>query len=249
MTRSLFLEVKYEFLKLWRTPSYFVPTLFFPLMFYMLFGVVLARQKAAMSFMSSYLLATYGAGGVIGAMMFGFAVGLAVERGMGWLQLKYASPMRPAVYLVAKGIVCVVFGAVAVGLLFTVGALFGGVRMPFEQWLALGGTLVLGAIPFAAMALAIGYFAGASAAPGIVSLIYMPMCFLSGLWIPFQMFPRALQDLAPALPAYHFGQLALAVLGRSNNGAIANHIAALASFTLLFAAIAWIGHRREKRAM
>jgi len=47
------------------------------------------------------------------------------------------------------------FGAIVVTLLFGLGAAFGEVRMPLWQWLAMGGALVAGAIPFCALGLAI----------------------------------------------------------------------------------------------
>ena len=56
-----------------------------------------------MNYMSRYLLATYGAGGVIGAVLFGFAVTLAIERGMGWLQLRYTTPNHPGVLSFCQG--------------------------------------------------------------------------------------------------------------------------------------------------
>jgi ABC-2 type transport system permease protein len=247
--KSWLIEVKCELLKLLRTPSFSVGTLAFPLMFYMLFGVALPQQKAAMAYMSKYLLATYGTGGIMSAMLFGFGVTLAIERGMGCLELKYASPMRPPLYLVAKASVCVVFGMLTAGLLFAAGAAFAGVRMPASQWLALGSVLVVGAIPFSAMALAVGYLANARAAPAVSNLIFMPMSFLSGLWIPLEILPKGLQDFAPVLPAFHLGQLALGVVGFPVMGSTWGHVAALAGFTLLFGAIAGIGHRRQKRAM
>ena len=38
------LEAKYEFLKVWRTPGYTIPALTFPLLFYALFGLVMGRS-------------------------------------------------------------------------------------------------------------------------------------------------------------------------------------------------------------
>jgi ABC-2 type transport system permease protein len=115
MIRSYVLETKCEFLKLVRMPVYVVPTLLFPLMFYAFFGLAMGRQAPAGSIpMTRYLLATYGAFGVIGATLFGFGVSLAVERGLGWLQLKRASPMAPLAYFLAKGTVCLIFSAVIV---------------------------------------------------------------------------------------------------------------------------------------
>src|SRR5690606_18200057 len=82
------LEMKYEFLHLLRTPIFALPTVLFPVMFYLLFGVVMNSGPA-----TEYLLATYGVFGVMGASMFGFGVTVAIEREQGFLHLKRALPM------------------------------------------------------------------------------------------------------------------------------------------------------------
>ena len=251
LIRSYRLETKYEFLKLFRMPVYVVPTLAFPLMFYIFFGLTMGRQTAdgMVMPMARYLLATYGAFGVIGATLFGLGTGIAVERGLGWLQLKRASPMAPAVYFLAKCTVSMLFSAVVVGLLFTLGAVFGGVRMPASEWLLLGVSLVLGSIPFCALGLAIGYLAGPNSAPAIVNVCYLPMSFLSGLWIPMQFLPHFLQRIAVVLPAYHFAQVAIRILHAPTQGSLGTHIGALAGFALLFGGIAWLAHHREREKM
>ena len=58
---------------------------------------------------ATYLVVTYGAFGVIGSALFGFGVGIAVERGQGWL-LKRATPMPPIAYFAAKMVMAMVFG-------------------------------------------------------------------------------------------------------------------------------------------
>ncbi len=241
------LETQAEFLKLIRTPAYAASTLLFPLIFYVFFGLIMGRSWSVGSVaMTRYLLATYGAFGVIGATLFGLGVGLAVERGMGWLEVKKASPAPPAVYFVAKAIAAVLMAALMITLLFALSALAGGVRMPLAQWVLLGGSLVAGALPFAAMGLAIGYFAGPQSAPAIVNLIYLPMSFCSGLWLPLNFLPHALAQAAPALPPFHLAQIGLAILHAPTRGTVWSHAGALVGFTLLFAGLAWIGHRREQ---
>ena len=59
------LEIKYEFLKAIRMPAYALPTICFPLLFYVFFGLVFGRQQAGGVQMASYLIATYGCFGVI----------------------------------------------------------------------------------------------------------------------------------------------------------------------------------------
>jgi ABC-2 type transport system permease protein len=242
--RVYFLEAKYEFLKLLRQPAYSGGIILFPLMFYVLFGLAL-RSKASGFDISSYLIATYGTFGVVASSLFGLGIGVAVERGYGWLQVKRATPMPPAAYLFAKIAMSIVFGLIVVLALFTLGYLFGGVRFPLMVWPELAGTLALGTIPFCAMGLAIGCLASPTSAQPIVNLIYLPMSFLSGLWIPIEGLPGALQHFAPVLPAYHLGQLALTIIGAGNGGSAVVHVAALAGYTMLFIMIAAWGYRRN----
>jgi ABC-2 type transport system permease protein len=173
-------------------------------------------------------------------------VGVAVERGLGWLELKRASPMPPAAYFVAKGAVAAAFGGMVVTLLFTLGAAFGDVRMPLGQWLALGGALVAGGIPFAALGLAIGNLSGPNSAAPTVNMIYMPMAFCGGLWIPSQFLPGFLRQVSHWLPSYHFGQIALGVLHAPVEGTALSHVEALVAFTLIFGGIAWLGSQRDE---
>jgi len=246
MNRVYWMEAKTELLKMARLKQYSVSTVAFPLMFYCFFGLAMEPYAQGSISLSRYLLATYGAFGVMGATLYAFGAGVAVERGLGWLEVKRASPMPPAAYLVAKGVVSLTFGALVVTLLFALGAIFGGVRMPAGQWLLMWGALVAGAIPFGAIGLAIGSFAGASSAPGIVNMIYLPMGFLGGLWLPIEVLPKVLQHLAPWLPSYHFGQIALAILHAPTQGSVWMHVEALAGFGLLFAGVAWIGQARDR---
>ena len=215
------MEARNEFLKLLRMKQYSLSTVLFPLMFYAFFGLAMGRQSAGAAAMpmARYLLATYGAFAVMGASLYAFGVGVAVERGLGWLEVKRASPMPPAAYFLAKAAVSLAFGAIAVTLLFGLGAAFGGVRMPWDQWLRLGGVLVAGAVPFCALGLAIGCFAGPNSAPAMVNMVYLPLAFLAGLWIPLDFLPAGIQQAAPFLPTYHFAQIALGVLGAPTRGA------------------------------
>ncbi|HUI56112.1 MAG TPA: ABC transporter permease [Bryobacteraceae bacterium] len=246
MTRVYWMEVKTEFLKMARMKTYSVSTVAFPLMFYAFFGLAMAATLPSGISMSRYLLATYGAFAVMGATLYAFGVGVAVERGMGWLEVKRASPMPPAAYFVAKAAVSLAFAAIVVTLLFAMGAIFGGVRMPASQWLAMWGALVAGAIPFAAIGLAIGSFAGPNSAPAIVNMVYLPLSFCGGLWLPIEILPKGLQHAAPFLPSFHLGQIALAIQQAPVQGTIANHAEALAAFGLVCAGVAWIGQNRDR---
>src|SRR5277367_4675133 len=152
-TATIYLkEAKYEFLKNLRLRMYTMSVLSFPIMFYVLFGLVLNSKEAiAGTPVPAYMIATYGTFGVMGASLFGTASGLASDRGLGWLQVKRASPMPPFAYFAAKVITSMIFSTIIVLALFGLGISFGGVRLPFSQMTTLLGTLVAGSLPFSAM--------------------------------------------------------------------------------------------------
>lgn len=245
--RAYALEAKYEFLKVWRMPAYAIPTIVFPVMFYALFGLTFgAGRVTGTTTMATYLIATYGAFGVIGASLFGFGVGVAVERGQGWMTLKRATPMPPMAYFTAKLAMAVLFSMVIVTLLAALGAAFGGVSFPAATWARLFVTLVLGAIPFGALGLAVGYLAGPNSAPAIVNVLYLPLSFASGLWIPIEILPPFVRAIAPYLPPYHLGQLALGAIGAGSGGPAWTHVLALAGFTAVGLGVAVWGYRRDE---
>ena len=243
-------EAQYEFLKNLRLRMYTASVLSFPIMFYVLFGLVMnSKGTIGTTRVSTYLIATYGTFGVMGASLFGTAAGLASDRGLGWLQVKRASPMPPFAYFTAKVITSMIFSAIVVVALMVLGVIFGGVRMPNADFARLLGTLVAGSIPFSAMGLALGYFAGPNSAPATINLIYLPMSFCSGLWMPIMFLPKVVQKLALAMPPYHLSQLSLGIVGAGRGESIATHWEVLAAFTMICLGVARIGFQRDQEKM
>lgn len=238
--QSYLLEAKYEFLRVLRTPAFAVPTLLFPPLFYLLFGLLLNRGSANAA---HYLFATYSVFGVMAPSLFGFGVGIAIERERGWFALKRVAPMPPGAYLVAKLGMALLFAAIIYAVLALMAGTLGGVRLAATQWLLLGAIALLGTLPFCTLGLMIGSRANANGAPALVNLIYLPMAFLSGLWMPLSMLPPVVGQLAPLWPAYHLAQLSLATIGNGDGSALLPHVAALAAFTAGCFAIArrWLG--------
>jgi len=241
-------EAKYEFLKMFRLPIYAVSTLAFPVMFYVLFGLILNPRQAAFggTSVAAYLIASYGTFGVMGAALFGFGVGVAVERGQGWLEVKRASPMPPYAYFTAKIAMCLLFSTLIVASLLLLGFAFGGVRLSTLQTLELLASLVVGSIPFCAMGLALGYFVGPNSAPALVNCFYLPLSFASGLWFPIEMMPKLVQKIAPGLPPFHLAQIALCSIGANHRGSLTSHWETLLGFTLVCVGLARIGYHRDQ---
>ena len=240
--RCYWLEARSEFLRVLRAPAFAVPTLLFPPMFYLLFGVLLngGHGKA-----TSYLLATYGVFGVMAPGLFGFGVAMALDRERGFLALKRAMPTPPAAMLLAKMAMAMMFAAMVSIILASLALTFGHVVLSPLQLLALFATNILGVLPFCAIGLYIGTVFSAQAAPAVINLLYLPMAVLAGLWMPLSMLPALFAKLAPLWPAYHLAQIALAVVGLDNGGSVALHALVLLAVSVVFFGLA---RRRLARA-
>lgn len=236
-------DIRFEFLKSLRNPAFAVPTLFFPIMFYGLFGILFGSLRGDGA-QALYTFATYGVFGAMGPGLFGFGVSLAIEREQGLLTLRQALPQPPGSYLVARAVMAMLFVAIISLLLLVLAIFVAHVPLTFTQAVKIFTINVLGTLPFCAIGLAVGSWVSGQAAPAIVNLIFLPMAFLSGLWVPLQFLPKFLSDIAPVWPAFHLAQIALDTVGGPSTGTTGAHIAALVGTTILFF---WLAMRRLNR--
>lgn len=227
------LEARMDMLSLLRTPGFVIPSLIFPVMFYLLFGVIFGNGAQ-----STYLLASYGCFGVMGPALFNFGVNVANERTQGWLAMKQIAPAPVSGYIFGKICSSLAFALIIIMLLFVMAATVGEVRLATHVWLGLAAVLMLGTVPFCLFGLWLGLTLSAKAAPATVNLIYLPMAFLGGLWMPIHVLPTVLQQFAWALPSYHFSQLAYQVVGVKATATSWPHLLAILGFSVLMIALA-----------
>jgi ABC-2 type transport system permease protein len=228
-------EARSECLRYMRSPGFMLPILMLPTMFYLLFGVVMGKSEGAGA--ASYLLVSYGVFGVMSPGLFGFGVSLALERDGGLLTYKRALPMPPGAYLIGKMVMAMFAAAAVILLLLAMGIGMAHVALTVRQ----AGLLLLigvsGVLPFCTLGMLVGTMIKGQGAPGMLNMVYLPMSFLSGLWVPINMLPKLLQQIAPIWPSYHLHALGLVVLGM-DHGHVLQHVAILAVFTVVFFAIA-----------
>lgn len=230
-------DIGFELKKMRRTLAFALPTLLFPPMFYLLFGVLMgsAKGNAAAALYSFAGLSVFG---TMAPGLFGFGVSLAFEREYGLLVFKQALPMPPGAYLIARMAMAMIFASIISLLMLLLAKFLGHVPFGFGQGLEVYVNGVLGVLPFCAIGLCVGAYVSGQAAPAIVNVIYLPMAFLSGLWVPMPILPHVVQQFAPLWPAYHLAQLQLDTLGAPSMGTYASHVASLAGFTIVFFTIA-----------
>jgi len=229
-------EAKYESLRMLRSPSFAVPFLMIPVMVYLLMGVVFFGAALRNDPKSAIgVFAGLTVFGMMGPGMFGFGVAVAMEREQGFLKLRRALPAPRAGYFVAKMCMAMLFNGIIMVTMIAAALWVAHLPLGLRQVVSLAAINVAGALPFCAIGLFIGVLVTGSAAPGFVNLIYLPMMWLSGLFIPL---PKSLQAAAPVWPAYHLLQLSLGALGQASAGSAPIHAAVLAGITLVLSAIA-----------
>jgi ABC-2 type transport system permease protein len=236
--RAYFTDAKFEALRMLRAPAFAIPFLIIPAPIYLLFGVVMAGPAAAKTpGLYDYLFIGFSVMAVMGPTLFGVGSTLAPERDAGLMKLKRALPAPAGSYLIAKFLMAMFFAALAMGIMIIAAKSAGKISFSNLQLLLLTVTLVLGALSFCALGLFIGAHFSGGAAPGITNLIYLPMLYLGGLFIPL---PAFLQKWVVIWPAFHLQQLVVAVTGLGKYQFLAPQVcvAVLVGVTVVFGGLA-----------
>jgi ABC-2 type transport system permease protein len=231
-------EMRCEALRLLRNPGIAFPVLVLPVGLYALLAlVVFAEAVAKDPTLGIFFFSAFSVMATTMPALFGIGTSLAMEREMGMLRLKRAQPAPTGSWLVAKIACGVIFGVIAY--LPILGAALAAGKLPLDTgavW-AMSLTLIVCAIPFCAMGLMIGTLFRGNAAPGYANLLYLPGCYLSGLFFPL---PKSMWWQVPVWPQFHVNQLAMHAAGATKFQfeSVAVAVGAAVGFTVLFSAVA-----------
>jgi ABC-2 type transport system permease protein len=161
---------------------------------------------------------------------------LATYREKGVLRRLSTTPMRPQALLGADFTVAAGLIVVAMGLVVIVAKVAFGVRLPSEVlgWLA---TLVLSGAALLALGALVASIANtARLAAAVGTILFFPMMFFAGLWVPLQQMGPTLRTIS------HYTPLGAAVpaIQQTMQGSwpSAQHLIVLAVYALVFAVLA-----------
>ena len=230
-------ETQYELMRMMRNPGIAIPVLLLPCALYALFALLIAGEAINKDAnLGVFLFAAFSIMSVTMPAMFGIGVTLALERDMGLLKLKRAQPAPPAAWVVAKIVAGLVLAVLAYAPILVLALITGKLALEPGQVIGLSGALLVGTIPFTAMGLMIGALCTGSAAPGFANLIYLPGCYLSGMFFPL---PKSMYWQAPIWPQFHVEQLAMHMAGitKMQFVPVTVAVASMLGYTVLFAAI------------
>jgi ABC-2 type transport system permease protein len=151
------------------------------------------------------MLATYGTFGVVSVVLLNPGIGVAEARSRGWLRVKKVSGVPVGTTLAAKVIASLPYALGVLLAMTAVSLVVAGPVVGAGMVMRLAGVLLLGALPFALIGLAIGFVTSSNTAAAVLNALLIPMSVASGLWMPLEILPPFVQHLAPFLPTYHLG--------------------------------------------
>ena len=227
-----------------RMPAFLAISMGLPIMFFVFFGLPSIGQRTATgTSLGAYILASLGAYAVSNVAVYNVGIGLATQRARKVDLLQRATPLPPFVAVLGNVVGGLALAAISLLALFAVAAI-SGVRMAALTWLVLLAWLVVGSLPMLGLGLTIGYGAGRNSAPALASLIFLPIAFASGLFVPLDHLPGYIRSIAGYLPLYHSGQLGWITVGAGNES-LPTAILWVAGWSVLLLGVAARAYRRD----
>ncbi len=187
-----------------RNPGFLVPTILFPMMLYSFFGAALPPA----GLYSQMAIASFSVYAVVGVAFYQFGAGIAQDREdpfYSWMKTLPASSRPNALAQIFSAMLLAI---AAVLLVLLASRLFGKTQLSLQATIALLGVCVLIAVPASLMGIALGYATSAKAATALANLIFLPLAFLGGLWIPPIAMPNTVAEISVWTPTRAMGEFA-----------------------------------------
>lgn len=202
-------QARYELISFRRNPAAVFFTFVFPLMFLVIFNVVFGNQEIDVSG-GQVDTSTFYVPGIVGlsvisACYTNVAMSIAFSRDRGLLKRIKGTPLPSMSFFAGKILQATIVSVIIVILVLVIGVLLYGVDPPGDRLPAFFLTLLVGAICFCALGLAVtSVIPNADAAPAVVNASILPLLFISNVFIPTSNAPAWLNDLASIFPVVHF---------------------------------------------
>ena len=188
-----------------REPVAFFFSMAYPTLLLLLFGFIYGNDPAPEFWGRNYgtvdaSVPAY-AGIIIGTVaLMGIPIDTASNRENGVLRRYRATPLRPAVYMIASVLMYLTVALLGMLVLILAGKLVFGLRFA-GSWFSVLAAFIPSALAFYAFGYLISSLAPtARVAQTIGMVIFFPMMFLSGAGMPIQLLPERLQRVSDFLP-------------------------------------------------
>jgi ABC-2 type transport system permease protein len=235
--------MRYELLRTFRNRRYFILTFGFPLLLYF---VIAGPNRNEHDFGNSglpaalYYMVGLAAFGTMNAML--SAGGrIAAERTVGWNRQLRLTPLSTRDYFRAKIVTAYLTACVSLAVLYLAGTSLG-VRLSSHEWVRMTGLILVGLIPFGAMAILFGHLLNSDSIGPAMGGSVAVLALLGGTWFPITG-GGAMYHVARALPSYWLVQASHVAVGGQGWGATG--WAVVGGWSVVLGVLAGRAYRRD----
>jgi ABC-2 type transport system permease protein len=207
-------QVRYDALSFLRNRQSRFFTLALPVLFLLLlcaiFGNGTVRVAGGKIKESTYYVPGLVAYGVISASFMNLVISVTAQREAGILKRRRSTPVPAWVLIAGRTAVAVGTGIAIAVILVLIGAVIFGASVPGRTIPAVVVAIVFGAITFCALGFAlVTAITSTDSAQPVIQLVTLPLLFISGVFIPTDVMPHWLLDVAAVFPVRHLQQALL----------------------------------------
>jgi ABC-2 type transport system permease protein len=201
-------QTRYQNKIFFRNPTAAFFTLFFPLMFFIVFSLIFGNDEieALGVTLAQYFGPAMAVFAAVSASYTNVAVSTAYQRDEGILKRVRGTPLPASVYLGGKVVSAAFVAAVSVAIMLAVGVAFYGIQIYASTIAAAVVTFFIGVGCFAALGLLVAGLVGSGeGATAVTNATLLPLAFVSGIFIiPTESAPGWLDTVANIFPLKHF---------------------------------------------
>jgi ABC-2 type transport system permease protein len=224
-----------EVRRLGRNRRYSIFAIGLPVVLYLVIAPSVKHATAyGVAYAAYYMIAMASIGAFSGALT-GNAQRIAQERKDGWVRQLRLTALPANAYVTAKILASMAITVPGIVIVLVLGRFYGDVHLAGWKWLAIGAIIWIGALTFAALAVAIGYRFEPDTVQPIAMFVYFVMSILGGLWFALSGF---LEKLGRVLPTYQITKIGTDLISNQSVPATA-YITILVWFAAFIALAVW----------
>ena len=201
-------QLNFDLLIFRRNPAATFFTVILPLIFLVLFtsifgnGTLENGAQVATLYVPGILTLA-----IVSATAVNVAITMTTRRERGVLKRVRGTPISPATFILSQSLAGTVIAFVMTLVISIIGRLAYGVSLQLVTLPSLIISVIIGAMAFAAIGLAMTtIIASEDAAPAVTNAVFLPLYFVSGVFIPNEGVPDWVQTVGNLFPVSHLNQ-------------------------------------------
>ncbi|HEX4059224.1 MAG TPA: ABC transporter permease [Galbitalea sp.] len=219
-----------------------------PIVMLLIFGGVYGSQYDHEAHLQ-WIIVTTVQMGAYGAMMAALAQAFTIvnERSVGWNRQLRITPLSGTGYMITKVASAMAVGLASIIVVILVSIIVLHAHLSVGGWVMAGLGLWIGIIPFSLIAILIAQFAKLQFAQPLFMVTFLGLALLGGLWVPLDILPHWISNVAQVAPSYWLNKLGQ--MGAGLTGNVGTPALVLGGWTIVLAVlIAWRYRRDSARA-